>query len=127
MQSQQLSNLGNLQIDKSVREYCENVWNTPQVEVPKPALSKDDRVRSSNNLLLFGLNNGSKSQDFKNQLLTSSDDDSASLTKEVLEAMVGATEEGQTELLAQMLEGGGGELRFIEQNHISAEKTQSLI
>jgi hypothetical protein len=24
-----LSNLGNLQIDKSVREYCENVWNTP--------------------------------------------------------------------------------------------------
>ena len=75
--------------------------------MPKPALSKDDRVRSSNNLLLFGLNNGSKSQDFKNQLLTSSDDESASLTKEDLEAMAGATEEGQTELLAQMLEGVG--------------------
>ena len=107
-----MSNLGNLQIDKSVKEYCENVWHTPQVEVPKPALSKDDRVRSSNNLLLYGLNNGSKSQDFKNQLLTSSDDDSASLTKEDLEAMGGATEEEQAELLAQMLDGAGDELRF---------------
>ena len=84
-------------------------------------------MRSSNNLLLFGLNNGSKSQDFKNQLLTSSDDDSASLTKEDLEAMAGATEEGQTELLAQMLEGVGEELRFTEHHHISAEKSQSLI
>ena len=84
-------------------------------------------MRSSNNLLLFGLNNGSKSQDFKNQLLTSSDDDSASLTKEDLDAMAGATEEGQTELLAQMLEGGGGELRFTEHHTISAEKTQRLI
>jgi hypothetical protein len=84
-------------------------------------------VRSSNNLLLFGLNNGSKSQDFKNQLLTSSDDESASLTKEDLEGMAGATEEGQTELLAQMLEGGGGELRLTEHHNISAEKSQSLI
>ena len=95
--------------------------------MPKPALSKDDRVRSSNNLLLFGLNNGSKSQDFKNQLLASSDDDSASLTKEDLEAMAGATEEGQTELLAQMLDGRGDELRFTEHHSISAEKSQSLI
>lgn len=84
-------------------------------------------MRSSNNLLLFGLNNGSKSQDFKNQLLTSSDDESASLTKEDLEGMAGATEEGQTELLAQMLEAGGDELRFTEHHHISAEKSQSLI
>ena len=117
--------MGNLQIDKSVKEYCENVWHTPQVEVPKPALSKDDRVRSSNNLLLYGLNNGSKSQDFKNQLL--SDDDSASLTKEDLEAMGGATEEEQAELLAQMLDGAGDELRFAEEKSVSAEKTQSLI
>jgi hypothetical protein len=95
--------------------------------VPKPALSKDDRVRSSNNLLLFGLNNGSKSQDFKNQLLASSDDDSASLTKEDLEAMAGATEEEQTELLAQMLDGGGDELRHTEHHSISGEKTQGLI
>ena len=95
--------------------------------MPKPALSKDDRVRSSNNLLLFGLNNGSKSQDFKNQLLTGSDDDSASLTKEDLDAMAGAAEEGQTELLAQMLEGGRDELRFTEHQSISGEKNQSLI
>ena len=79
-----MSNLGDLQIDKSIKEYCEKVWTTPQVEVPKPSLSKDDRVRSSNNLLLLG-NNGSRSQDFKNQLLNGSDDDSASLTKEDLE------------------------------------------
>ena len=98
-----MSNLGNLQIDKSIKEYCEKVWTTHEVEVPKPSLSKDDRVRSSNNLLLFGGAGGSKSQDFKNQLLISSDDDSASLTKEDLEGGLANMEENEeSELLGEV-------------------------
>ena len=34
-----LANLGNLQIDKSIKEMCTNVWKIDSVEVPKPSLS----------------------------------------------------------------------------------------
>jgi hypothetical protein len=58
-----LSKLGNLQIDKSIKDLCEKVWTVPQVEVPKPSLNPKQRVRSWSNLL--GLDNqGSRSQDF---------------------------------------------------------------
>ena len=69
-------------------------------------------MRSSNNLLLLG-NNGSRSEDFKNQLLISSDDESASLTKEDLEGVKNeATPKGDREnaepLLAELEEDAGG-------------------
>jgi hypothetical protein len=30
---------------------CDDVWNTPSVEVPKPSLNPKQRVKSSSNLL----------------------------------------------------------------------------
>ena len=47
----QLSCLGNLQIDKTIRDLCEKVWKVPPVMVPKPALNATQIFRSSNNLL----------------------------------------------------------------------------
>ena len=69
-----LSNLGDLQIDKSIKEFCDKVWTTPSVEVPKPSLNPKQRVRSWANL--FSMNEGTpisngehntmgKSQDLK--------------------------------------------------------------
>lgn len=54
-----LAKLGNLQIDKSIKDLCDNVWTTPSVEVPKPSLSPKQRVRSWSNLLAMGENRNS--------------------------------------------------------------------
>ena len=66
-----LSKLGNLQIDKSMKDYCERVWTTPQVEVPKPSLNPKQRVRSWANLL--SMNNHSSSN---NAISDASDENS---------------------------------------------------
>ena len=42
-----------------MKDYCERVWTTPQVEVPKPSLNPKQRVRSWANLL--SMNNHSSS------------------------------------------------------------------
>ena len=34
-----------------MKDFCEKIWKTPQVEVPKPSLNPKQRVRSWANLL----------------------------------------------------------------------------
>ena len=58
-----MSNLGNLQIDKAIRQYCEHVWDIPPVEVPKPSLNATNRVRSWSNLLSQECLRGSRGEE----------------------------------------------------------------
>jgi hypothetical protein len=47
-----LARCGDLSCDKSIVQYCQNVWSVKAVEVPNPSLNPVQRVRSHSHLHL---------------------------------------------------------------------------